>query len=109
MDHRTRTYVIVIYNDVILRHKTCVQIVQLSFLENMFPGQKVVRPKPDRPDRLLRPCKDLLLLAGREVGPERWLLFTEPAPTLKEAQLDFLRFLLRGRKDGQGREGFNEE
>ena len=53
--------------------------------------------------------KDLLLLAGREAGPERWLLFTEPAPTLKEAQLDFLRFLLRGRKDGRGREGFNEE
>ena len=53
--------------------------------------------------------KDLLLLAGREAGPERWLLFTEPAPTLKEAQLDFLRFLLRGRKGGQGGEGFNEE
>ena len=53
--------------------------------------------------------KDLLLLAGREAGPERWLLFTEPAPTLKEAQLDFLRFLLCGRKDGRGREGFSEE
>ena len=39
---------------------------------------------------------DILLLAGREAGPERWLLFTEPAPTLKEAQLDFLRFLLHG-------------
>ena len=49
--------------------------------------------------------KDLLLLAGREAGPERWLLFTEPAPTLKEAQLDFLRFLLRGRKDGRGGRG----
>ena len=47
--------------------------------------------------------KDLLLLAGREAGPERWLLFTEPVPTLKEAQLDFLRVLLRGRKGGQGR------
>ena len=53
--------------------------------------------------------KDLLLLAGREAGPERWLLFTEPAPTLKEAQLDFLRFLLRGKKDGRRREGFSEE
>ena len=40
--------------------------------------------------------EDILLLAGREAGTERWLLFTEPAPTLKEAQLDFLRFLLHG-------------
>ena len=48
---------------------------------------------------------DILLLAGREAGTERWLLFTEPAPTLKEAQLDFLRFLLHGegrRKGGGG-------
>ena len=48
--------------------------------------------------------EDILLLAGREAGTERWLLFTEPAPTLKEAQLDFLRFLLHGegRRKGVG-------
>ena len=40
--------------------------------------------------------EDILLLAGREARTERWLLFTEPVPTLKEAQLDFLRFLLHG-------------
>ena len=28
----------------------------------MFPGQKVVRPKPDRPDHLLLPCNVLYLL-----------------------------------------------
>ena len=44
--------------------------------------------------------EDILLLAGREAGTERWLLFTEPVPTLKEAQLDFLRFLLHGRYKG---------
>ena len=49
--------------------------------------------------------EDILLLAGREAGTERWLLFTEPAPTLKEAQLDFLRFLLHG--EGR-REGGNK-
>ena len=50
--------------------------------------------------------EDILLLAGREAGTERWLLFTEPAPTLKEAQLDFLRFLLHGRGRRVGNEGW---
>ena len=53
--------------------------------------------------------KDILLLAGREAGPERWLLFTEPAPTLKEAQLDFLRFLLHAWEGRWAEEGFNME
>ncbi len=72
-------------------------------------AQCICAPERSTHDASFSLYKDLLLLAGREAGPERWLLFTEPAPTLKEAQLDFLRFLLRGRKGGQGREGFNEE
>ena len=75
----------------------------------LYKRPSMCAPERSTHDASFSLYKDLLLLAGREAGPERWLLFTEPAPTLKEAQLDFLRFLLRGRKGGKGREGFNEE
>ena len=84
-------------------------IESLHTYNALYKHPSMCAPERSTHDASFSLYKDLLLLAGREAGPERWLLFTEPAPTLKEAQLDFLRFLLRGKKDGRRREGFSEE